>query len=1339
MSRTSSAASDLPSEPAPPFRDGSPGSPSVAEPVLVARQRTILRDLARLGSQRTITGPEMERLFRSQIDAANLEFEEGYQTVIVRFASSKESADHEYRERLETIGTRFEEEQVAADQEAARSRRRALGRYEKEKTETKQTFKETSWTLAAVLEGAKTEAEHEYQEWQQRVANLMQQLRQLHGEAVALLERWDQHPEEAESNLATDSQHFRKLPECIAIAEEHLELLRRLTLPRFAKGQRLTWLFVLLGLALLYPTYLLDWYGPAISSLAVAVLGVIVTLLVKSRARNEVARLYEPLSLAVADSEASRERILAHYEAKRQQLLLANKNKHAADLRRAYKKYRRRRAICKHRRANSLRKMREEFARRRGENERRRADDLHQTEETYQRVLAAVQGRYETDTKKIHARHDQQLATIKATYERDRQQLVLGWEQGLARAQESLQEIIAESQRLFPGWEDPSWATWPPPQEVPPVLRFGEYRVSISQLAAGVAGPEGGPVDLLTDRTLPALCAFPEQGSLLFEAYEAGRAIAVQALQALMYRLLTAIPPGKVRFTIVDPVGLGQNFAAFMHLADYEEALVGSRIWTEQSHIEHRLADLTAHMENVIQKYLRNQFQTIEEYNAQAGEVAEPFRVLVVANFPANFSAEAARRLVSVAQSGRRCGVHTLITVDLKQPMPPGFQLGDLEHAGAVLVWQDSRFVWKDRDFGRFPLQLDEPPPAEFSTRILQLVGEKARAASRVEVPFEFIAPPPEQWWTGDTRYGVSVPLGRAGATKRQHLKLGQGTSQHVLVAGKTGSGKSTLLHALITNLALTYSPDEAELYLIDFKKGVEFKTYAANELPHARVIAIESEREFGLSVLQRLDAELKQRGDRFRDAGAQDLASYRQETRQTLPRILLIVDEFQEFFVEDDRISQEAAQLLDRLVRQGRAFGLHVLLGSQTLGGAYTLARSTIDQMAVRIALQCSEADAHLILSDENSAARLLSRPGEAIYNDANGLVEGNNPFQVVWLADERREQYLGQIRDLHRQRPPAATVPTLVFEGNIPANPRKNHLLEQLLHAPSWSAPPRALHAWLGEPMTIKDPTVATFRPQSASNMLVVGQADEAALAVLTTSLVSLATQLPPTATPCFHVVDGSPVDAAYAGYLAKLADVLPHPLRLGGWRDLPTVINELAVELERRQKTTDTQFAPLFLFLFGLQRFRDLRRSEDDFGFGRREEKPSPSQQFATLLREGAGLGMHVVLWCDNLNNLNRSIDRQGLREFDLRILFQMSVADSSNLIDTPMASKLGVHRAYFYSEEQGRLEKFRPYGLPTEEWLAQVREQLRAGHSTPAVRARSLSDGNTNPGADASGSD
>src|SRR5262245_52186657 len=144
-----------------------------------------------------------------------------------------------------------------------------------------------------------------------------------------------------------------------------------------------------------------------------------------------------------------------------------------------------------------------------------------------------------------------------------------------------------------------------------------------------------------------------------------------------MLRFLTGLPPGKLRFTIVDPVGRGENFAAFMHLADYDELLVTSRIWTEPSHIDQRLSDLTAHMENVIQKYLRNQFQTLEEYNAQAGEVAEPYRLLVVADFPTNFNAESARRLVSLASGGARCGIYTLVTVDTRQPLPQGFDLAD--------------------------------------------------------------------------------------------------------------------------------------------------------------------------------------------------------------------------------------------------------------------------------------------------------------------------------------------------------------------------------------------------------------------------------------------------------------------------------------------------------------------------------------------------------------------------------------------------------------------------------------------------------------------------------------
>ena len=70
----------------------------------------------------------------------------------------------------------------------------------------------------------------------------------------------------------------------------------------------------------------------------------------------------------------------------------------------------------------------------------------------------------------------------------------------------------------------------------------------------------------------------------------------------------------------------------------------------------------------------------------------------------------------------------------------------------------------------------------------------------------------------------------------------------------------------------------------------------------------------------------------------------------------------------------------------------------------------------------------------------------------------------------------------------------------------------------------------------------------------------------------------------------------------------------------------------------------------------------------------------------------------------------LDRQSLQDFEMRVLFQMNANDSSSLIDSPEAARLGVHRAIFYDEGQGLMEKFRPYGLPSTEYLAWVKQHL-----------------------------
>jgi hypothetical protein len=225
-------------------------------------------------------------------------------------------------------------------------------------------------------------------------------------------------------------------------------------------------------------------------------------------------------------------------------------------------------------------------------------------------------------------------------------------------------------------------------------------------------------------------------------------------------------------------------------------------------------------------------------------------------------------------------------------------------------------------------------------------------------------------------------------------------------------------------------------------------------------------------------------------------------------------------------------------------------------------------------------------------------------------------------------------------------------------------------------------------------------------------VGQQADAGFCMMASSLLSIAAQLPATLpAPACHLIVGSPLESAEEELLARLPNVIGHVLNVCPARDLPALLGQLAEEVERRQQAPTTG-EPLFVFLYGLQRLRDLRRTDDDFGFSRKGEAASPAKLFANILRDGPAVGVFTALWCDNLNNLNRSLDRQALREFEMRVLGQMSAADSSNLIDSPLAGKLGQHRALFYTEDQGRIEKFRPYAIPPVAWLDRLKGTIEA---------------------------
>ena len=1290
-----------------------------------------MQQLQELANERAQSEQTIATTWQTEMEAADQEYHGESQLLVERMAQRRRDLENQYAGFKSSAAQQRRQAEQQLEQSYAERNRRAETEFNQMALAIQRKKKESEWQALAVFDAAKDSPQQMLDaagkrmrarrlqvDGLQRDANTLMAMRRL-AQAAELIEPAGSLPDSTGHSATADlSAEELQQTNLNRLHQEVLRLQAQELPSVMLEGFRFVgWWLLMCVVGAVLTVWPLGWSslmwplaalgsGSLLTALAYYFLGkkakhqslnqyaAILTLLGQARhLEQEAGAVAEAKSREVAEGiNLLKHQELAAAEQVRDEAALRNDTRRQADLQQARAK---------------------------------REDGVQQTIATCQQAHTAADEEYPplldqlaqdrlAAEQEILSRFEGRKTMAQQTHETTWQAMADQWRSGFEAVARELAAMESQCQQLFPDWSTTAWEDWQRPGDPPPAIQFGHCELPLQAVKNGIS-TDKRLVPEQTAFALPALMNMDELPGMAISASGKGRGAAVELLQAMMVRFLTAMPAGKLRFTIIDPAALGENFAPFMHLADYDEQLVGGQIWTDSRQIDQRLTLLTDHMEKVLQKYLRNEFETIREYNRHAGEVAEPYHVLVVSNFPVGLSDAAMRKLLTIAKTGPRCGVYTLLSIDESYKLPSDFDLSELKRSAVHLEWVEDKLRWNYPLYEKLPLKLDRLPPREQLNELLRVTGQESHVASKVEVPFSVVAPQSGDVWSGSTASELVVPVGRAGANNLQSLRLGRGTSQHALISGKTGSGKSTLLHALITNLALHYSPSEVEFYLVDFKKGVEFKAYASGKLPHARVIAIESEREFGVSVLQRLDEELRNRGELFRKLGVQDLAGARTACSEHLPRVLLVIDEFQELFVADDKLSQDAALLMDRLVRQGRAFGIHVLLGSQTLGGAYSLARSTLGQMAVRIALECSEADAHLILSDENTAARLLSRPGEAIYNDQNGFVEGNSPFQVVWLPDQDRQQYLAQI--LRKQEASGNSVePPIVFEGNVPADPEDNDALMATIESAALNevAEPTV---WLGSAVRIEPPTQITLRRQSGNHLVVLGQDEPLALGILATSLVAIAAQQSSAASR-FTLLNGTRLESAEQGAWTEIVKALAGKGELVEPRDAAGTIASLAEEVARRSETPEAAHPAHFLVIHDLAQFRQLRMTEEDFSFsslrssGTNGKQPPIDKQFRNLLREGSSVGVHVLLWCDSYNSLTRFIDRLTLREIDFRVALQMSTSDSTSLIDSPAASRLSEHRALLYRDDLGTHVKFRPYGRPTAEWLAWVAEKLNA---------------------------
>ncbi|MBA3272567.1 MAG: hypothetical protein H0T11_01665, partial [Chthoniobacterales bacterium] len=780
-------------------------------------QRNALDELVKLLTESTAIEQQIDQKRQGETESADREAAKAETAMAQRFQAKHDEVQQVFEQQVRDVEAKAEAELDEAGESTAGLRQRVELDAESAEHDVNQKLQQAEWLAESVYEGAMGQAAAEIKQTDEKISTQLEAIEAIDAQAFHYAKQYGQAALMQEPIDVPPPVSVTDSAQAEAIFEEHrqaahayLAELTTLGIPRLFIGVRY---LLLVALLCILAGFIAQGIGGEIptdglagfklqtraifigvgSTLAISVVGgIALWFTAKSQVRKAFLPLKRQSTMArqaaeveLKASKEHRDAIVARAKKKRELELAAARDRFSPMVNRAVQN-----------RQAALQTVHGEAGSRLSRIEGQRDQVLIELEHRRRDAERQVQEELERELTALRRSHEERKRQSEQTHANDRAALLRNWEQGIGRIQAPI-DNVREGQAAVPiDWNDAAWESWTPPKQFPSQVRIGQMRVDLKQIEGDLPGQT--TLKLPGTFAVPALLAFPSPGSLLIQTDASGRKDAIRILQMAMARLLTSLPAGRVRFTIIDPIGLGQNFAGFMHLADHDEALVGPRIWTDSEQVEQRLKDLTEHMETVIQKYLRNEYKTIDEYNAQAGELAEPYRHLVVADLPHNFSPEALRRLNSIASTGARCGVYVLIMRDLREPLSGG-HIDEVESHSVHLIRQDDRFIWKDEVFSRFPLELDPPPEEATLTKLLDIVGRHAKEAKRVEVPFEQIAPALDdgQMWSWDTSEELKVPIGRLGATRQQVLRLGKGVAQHALIAGKTGSGKSTLLHVL--------------------------------------------------------------------------------------------------------------------------------------------------------------------------------------------------------------------------------------------------------------------------------------------------------------------------------------------------------------------------------------------------------------------------------------------------------------------------------------------------------------------------------------------------------------
>ncbi len=458
-------------------------------------------------------------------------------------------------------------------------------------------------------------------------------------------------------------------------------------------------------------------------------------------------------------------------------------------------------------------------------------------------------------------------------------------------------------------------------------------------------------------------------------------------------RLISTIPLTHLEVVLVDALSLGGIFALARRLLKKDNDFIyKQKILTESDEIKEALKSLYNYLKVNLQEKLAN-YRDFMHFNRNNPDILE-VRALFLSGVDA-LDGESLYYLQKIVRFGPANGVLSFIHSESEGEASAGLKalMGYLENYGqdfeavADLEHVDLNVV---HDFSVSQEHLNA-----FAHEVEQYYSERKQVKREIDTLQR-----PKEFWSKQSTFIVSVPIGWNSDHKEVLFEIGgDQTQHHTLVCGRSGSGKSNFLNVLIQNLAFYYSPDELRLFLLDYKEGVEFNAYANPTLEHAELVSVQASVSFGIEFLASLNNEMVARSEKFKECGVKDFKGYRHNAKQSMSRIVVVIDEFQELFLnmkEGDSVSD----LLSRLLKKGRSYGIHFIFSTQTMRGT-NIPQSMKAQIGNRVALAMDAEDSMSVLRDD-MACHLKGNP-EGIYNNNGGHPICHVSMTIPYAANEK------------------------------------------------------------------------------------------------------------------------------------------------------------------------------------------------------------------------------------------------------------------------------------------------------------------------------------------------